>query len=205
MSEFTTTERTTERLIVLGTNGCGKSSLLKKMVLAEIKKPDSHALIVTRHLNEWENIPEVHGRFRWRAGDYVKVRKIIFRDGDLQYISDNFRDGLLLFDDCRMYLHVATEQELLDMLIGSRQRGVDVVTVGHGFTQVPPAFFTFSTLIILFQTRDKIDRRKEFILNYDEMKEAQERVNFRATDTLKAWTGSGKIEHNKHYYEIIKV
>jgi len=201
---MTDTGRTTERIVVLGTNGCGKSTLLKKMVLAEIKKPDSHALIVTRHLNEWLTIPEVHGRFRWRAGDYVKARRIIFRDGDLQYISENFNNGMCLFDDCRMYLHSSTEQELLDMLIGSRQRGVDIVAVGHGFTQVPPAFFTFATRVILFQTRDNIERRRDCILNFDEMKDAQLRINARATDTTTAHTPSKKIADNRFYYEIIK-
>ncbi len=197
--------RETERIIVLGTNGCGKSSLVKKMVIAECKKPEGHALVVTRHLNEWLTLPEVHARFRWRVGDYVKARRLIYRDGDLHHISENFRDGLLIFDDCRMYLHASTDQELLDMLIGSRQRGADVITVGHGFSQVPPTFFTFATRIILFRTRDNIMSRKDYILNFDELKEAQERINFRATDTARAWTDSGKIPDNKYYKEIIKV
>lgn len=196
-------ERTTERIVILGTNGCGKSTLVKRLVLAEVKKPESHVLVVTRHLNEWLTIPEVHNRFRWRAGDYVKARKLIYRDGDLKYISDNFRNGMLVFDDCRMYLHAATDQELLDMLIGSRQRGVDIITVGHGFTQVPPAFFTFATRFILFQTRDNIDRRKDCILNFDQLKDAQQRINSRATDTTKAHIPGKSIADNRYYYEII--
>lgn len=198
-------ERTTRRIIVLGTNGSGKSTLVKKLVLNEIQKKDSHVLVVTRHLNEWLSLPEVHSRFRHRVGDYVKARRLIYRDGDMQQLSANFRNGLLVFDDCRMYIHAATEQDLLDMLIGSRQRGVDIIAVGHGFTQVPPAFFTFATDIILFRTRDNIDRRKDVILNFDELKEAQARINQRATDTSKAHTKSGRISDNQYYYEIIKM
>ena len=81
---------------------------------------------------------------------------------------------------------------LLDILIRRRQKMIDICYVGHGFTQIPPAFFTFSTHFALFKTIDNIDRRRDCIQNFDEMKAAQERVNAAA---LK----------NPHYHEIIKI
>ena len=199
-------ERETERIIILGTNGTGKSTISKKLVLNEIKKPDGHAIIVTQHLNEWTNLEDVNRRFiDKRVGEYAKARRLIFQKGDLQYLEQSFRNGLLLFEDCRMYLHSATDEELHSMLIASRQRSVDIVAVGHGFTEVPPKFFTFSTKIILFKTRDNIKMRKPVLLNFEEMQETQLRINQRADDTSKAWTASGKIADNKHYYEIIKL
>ena len=199
-------ERETERIIIIGTNGTGKSTISKKLVLNEIKKPDGHAIIVTQHLNEWTNLEDVNRRFiDKRVGEYAKARRLIFQKGDLQYLEQSFRNGLLLFEDCRMYLHSATDEELHSMLIASRQRSVDIVAVGHGFTEVPPKFFTFSTKIILFKTRDNIKMRKPVLLNFEEMQETQLRINQRADDTSKAWTASGKIADNKHYYEIIKL
>lgn len=199
-------ERETERIIILGTNGTGKSTLEKKFLLAEIRKPEGHAIVVTQHLNEWTNLEDVNRRFiDKRVGEYVKARRLIYQDGDLNYLEHNFRNGLLLFDDCRMYLHAATDQELHSMLIGSRQRSVDIIVAGHGFTEVPPKFFTFATKIILFKTRDNVKMRKPVLLNYEEMLQAQLRVNSRADDLSKAWTSSGKVKDNKHYFEIIKV
>lgn len=199
-------QRETERIIIIGTNGTGKSTISKKIVLNEIKKPDGHAIIVTQHLNEWTNLEDVNRRFiDKRVGEYAKARRLIFQKGDLQYLEQSFRNGLLLFDDCRMYLHSATDEELHSMLIGSRQRSVDIIAVGHGFTEVPPKFFTFATKIILFKTRDNIKMRKPVLLNFEEMQETQLRINQRADDTTKAWTASGKIADNKHYYEIIKL
>lgn len=63
--------------------------------------------------------------------------------------------------------------------------------VGHGFTDVPPAAFTNVSEFILFMTKDNVYRRKNVILNYDQVAEAQQRVNRNA-------------EKDIHYYEIIK-
>jgi len=200
------TERETERIIILGTNGTGKSTLVKRFVLAETKKKEGHAIVVTQHLNEWTTLEDINRRIiDKRVGNYVKARRLIFAKGDLKFLQMNFFRGLLVFDDCRMYLHSATEDELHAMMIASRQNSVDLITVGHGFTEVPPTFFTFSSKIILFKTRDNITRRKPVLLNFEVISEAQARINSHADDTHKAWTNTGKIADNPHYYEIIKV
>lgn len=192
MAKSNEAERAAKLIVILGFNGTGKTTFLKKLIHNELKKPDSHILIVTPDDIEWTMFPEVHPRFPWRVADYVKARKLIYEDGCLNTISENFRNGLLVFDDCRAYLTAQTDKELHNLLIRRRQKGIDIIAVGHGFTEVPPKFFTFMSELVLFKTIDNIDRRKDVLNNFELMKEAQRRINQHA-------------QTNPHYFEILKV
>ena len=101
-----------------------------------------------------------------------------------------FRRGILVFDDCRAYLHAATDDRVRQLIIRRRQRMVDVLAVGHGFNEVPPVFFTFASEIILFRTTDNVARRRDCLRDYPLMAAAQARVNRRAA-------------RQPHYFEVI--
>jgi len=184
--------RTPKQIIVLGTNGTGKTTLVKKLVINELKKADTQVLVVVPDDMEWNSIPWVNPRFPQRIESYVKVRKVVYFEGLLDIIRDKFRNGLVVFDDCRAYFTAALENDLHSLLIRRRQQMIDIIAVGHGFTEVPPKFFTFATHYALFKTCDNIQRRKNYMMNYDSMAEAQKRINEKAIK-------------DPHYYEIIKV
>ena len=182
--------RATKCIIILGYNGTGKTTLVKKLIINELKKRESHILIVTPDDIEFLNIPYVHPKFNQRIEWYSGARKIIYTDGLLSTIADYFKNGLLIFDDCRAYFGAALEQDLHNILIRRRQKMIDIIAVGHGFTEVPPKFFTFASHIILFKTIDNIDRRKNVLKDFEAMKAAQKRINERAIK-------------DPHYFEII--
>lgn len=187
--------RTPKQIIVLGTNGTGKTTFVKKLVISELKKKDSHILIVVPDDMEWNTVDFVHPKFPERIERYVGARKIIYFDGLLDIIRDRFRNGLIIFDDCRAYWNKpnAVEGELHSILIRRRQQMIDVAFSVHGFTELPPKMFTFTTHYVLFRTKDNIDRRKNVIGgdDFSILKEAQTRINEKAIK-------------DPHYYEIIK-
>lgn len=175
--------------IILGANGTGKTTILEKILLSNQEK----SLVITPDDAEWRRYPEVEltepSHFL-----YSGISRHIFdpakKTGTLDKIH-LFKKGKLVFDDCRAYLTAATDLRIRQVLIRRRQRMVDVFAVGHGFTEVPPVFFTFATEIILFRTADEISRRKDCLKDFDNMVAAQMRVNQKAID-------------NPHYYEVIK-
>ena len=185
-----TTDRAAKLIIILGFNGTGKTTLVKKLVKNEMNKPTGRGLIVTPDDIEWNFLPDVNQRLNHHIKDYVKFRKIIYQPGALNWIAAYFRNGLLIFDDCRAYLGATTDQELHNLLIRRRQKSIDIIAVGHGFSEVPPKFFTFASEIILFKTMDAIKRRQNVIRNYTEMEAAQIRVNEAA-------------QTNPYYFEVI--
>ena len=178
-------------IIILGYNGTGKTTLAKKLLLSELKKKDGRGLVLTPDDIEWDTLQEVSGRFPDRIESYVKARKLIYYDGCLLDIQNNFRKGLLIFDDIRAYSTAMTPQDLHNLLIRRRQKEIDIICVGHGFTEVPPKFFTFASEIILFNTKDNIFKRKDVLKDFEKMEEAQKRVNEKALN-------------DPYYFEIIK-
>ena len=172
----------------MGYNGTGKSTFCRKMVDHAVKS-GRRALIVTPHDMEWQDIPFLNTETD-EIKTFTGIRRIIYDDGTLDFLV-NYRRGVLVFDDCRVYLKSNTNPQIHRLLISRRQQMLDLIAVGHGFTEVPPKFFTFSSEIILFKTLDNIAKRKDVIKDFEKMVKAQYSVNEMAVT-------------KPHHYEIIK-
>lgn len=187
---MTTEERTAKLTILLGTNGTGKTTLLQRILAGSRQK----SLVITPDDIEWRQCGEPLALATPDDFTFSGIRRHIFdparRGGTLDRL-EYFRRGVLVFDDCRAYLHAATDERIRQLIIRRRQRMVDVFAVGHGFNEVPPVFFTFASEIILFRTTDNIARRRNCLKDYDRTLEAQTRVNRRAAS-------------QPHYFEVIR-
>jgi ABC-type taurine transport system ATPase subunit len=170
-------ERTAKLTIILGFNGTGKTTLLENLLLANERR----SLIITPDDSEevWLKYPENDLKTK---DDFLftGIQRHIFNPkkefgtlANLKY----FKKGIIIFDDCRGYLKAATAEEIRQLLIRRRQRMVDVFAVGHGFTEVPPVFFTFASDFILFRTVDNIRKRKDCLKDFDRMASETEAVN----------------------------
>lgn len=172
--------RPAKMIVFLGTNGTGKTTQLKKFVIEALKRKEK-ALIVTPHDQEWTQIELVHPDYPHHIQNYVGARRMIFEEKNtLENIEKYFSTGLLIFDDCRAYLDASTNKLIHKLLISRRQKMIDIFAVGHGFTEIPPKFFTFATELVLFKTLDNIYSRKNVLRNFEEMVELQEFVNKQA-------------------------
>lgn len=183
-------QRTTKLTILLGFNGTGKSTMLKN-ILDSMLANGHRALIVTPDSIEWTDVEET---LLNKKSDYLftGIRRHIFNPRTTLDALQHFKKGVLVFDDCRAYFKDSTDDRVRELLIRRRQKELDIFAVGHGFTQVPPVFFTFASHYILFKTVDNIDRRKNCInANFDFIKESQAFVNEQA-------------KLNPHFYRIIE-
>jgi hypothetical protein len=191
--------RKTKLVVMLGFNGTGKTTLLKEVVSTCVNAGQK-ALIVVPDSIEWSeyDLIDISEPLEFKGARRVIFEPSFYRGrfcikkGTLPCISDNYNDGLLIFDDCRSYVGFSTEMDLRGLLIRRRQKMLDVFAVAHGFTEVPPAFFTYASEFILFQTKDNISRRAKFIQEFYLLEKAQAIINKEA-------------EKNPYYYEIIKV
>ncbi len=194
--------RTAKQIIILGFNGTGKTTLTKKFVDRSVKRGEK-VLIITPDFLEWIDVPET---LLEKPSDFefTGSRKFIWEDSKvIKKINLYFFNGLVVFDDCRAYLSSVTDPELKRLYIRRRQKMIDIIMCGHGFTDVPPQAFTNASEFVLFLTKDNIARRKNVILNYDQVAQAQARINSRAMDTAKAWADPKDANQNIHYYEIV--
>lgn len=196
----------TTMTVLLGTNGTGKTTATKNIA----KASGQRVLVITPDDREWTEYPLTELRSGHSEDfQYTGIRRHIWNEKHTLKMLQYFQNGIIILDDCRAYLKATTADEIRQLLIRRRQRNVHIMVSGHGFTEVPPVFFTFATDFILFLTRDNIKRRESCIRNFEAVQKKQEEVNAIAKGLLPHPKKSpdkslaGRRVEDIHYYDHI--
>lgn len=180
----------TTMAIVVGTNGTGKTTFLRQMCNTALAAGRRVLVIVPDEI-EWTDIPQTLLRYGVDSDfRYTGIRRHIFNRKTTLKMLKHFRNGLLIFDDCRAYLKAVTADDVHGVLIRRRQQGIDIMAVAHGFTEIPLVFYTFVSDFVVFKTRDNISRRMTGIQDYEAIRKKVAEVNAIA---------AGKKPHPKNY------
>jgi MoxR-like ATPase len=180
-------------LILLGYNGTGKTSFLRKLT-----GKAERSLIITPDYSEWNEVKEISvkeiAKFKGKA-------RIIYRKNILQELINRYNKGLLILDDYRGFGITSNSHEaeiLRTLVIRRRQKMIDIAISGHGFTEIVPRFlFTFASHLALFKTIDNIDRIKGYVQNFDFLVKKQEEINRKSNPN--------ELKEFMTYHEIIKL
>tara|TARA_R100001129_G_scaffold48540_5_gene33436 strand:- start:1465 stop:2067 length:603 start_codon:yes stop_codon:yes gene_type:complete len=165
MSSKKVVKRQSVFFILCGTNGTGKTTLVRQLV-----DSDKKLLVVDPDGMEWNDLVEIDITRVGEIQPTKKARVISPSAEELDYLKD-FENGNLVLDDCRYYVKSRIEESIRQTLVRRRQKGIDVYAVGHSLTEIPPTFWVFATHIILFKTKDNPQRLRQNIPNYKEMVE----------------------------------
>lgn len=186
--------RRSEIIGFIGYFGSGKTTKAKELLNFKVNN-GSRALIITPDDSEWLDVDQVKIP-SVELITFEGLRKIIFDDNSIiERLADNrfgFKNGILVFDDCRTFLDAQVDKTLRNIVLRPRQRMLDIIYIVHGFREVPPAFLTYTSTFFLFNTKDSIEtRKKDLGMNYDILKQHQIEINKEAGN-------------DEHYFRIIK-
>ena len=162
--------------LIIGTNGTGKTTLLKRLIDESNKK----TFIIEPDGMEWEEVPEITIENFDKFLDIdrsVKGRIIAPEPDDLETFIE-FQNGNLVLDDCRYYLKSRMEEQIRKVLIRRRQNNVDIYAVAHSLMDIPAQFWVFSTHLILFKTtHSRVSQAREFKHIQEHIKEVNSHPN----------------------------
>ncbi|MDR0602711.1 MAG: ATP-binding protein [Bacteroidales bacterium] len=163
--------------IYVGINGTGKTSLLKE-VITQMNKQGHRILIVTPDSLEWREVPTISYRLKHHIKTYTGMRRIVYYDDCLSDVQKYFSNGVLVLDDARDYIQAQTDSVMRWLKLRRRQAGIDLFSVFHGLSQVPPEFFTFTSQMWLFYTTDNLKRRSDCLEEhiYNEIQNAKQDI-----------------------------
>ena len=182
--------------IILGYTGTGKSTFCKEKIIKSKLAAGSRVLVITPHDMDpvWDDVDCIDLENQKEVRNFTGLRRFVATKNVIELLNDRangFRNGLIVFDDCKSYIPASIDMELHNLLISRKQRGLDTCVVVHGFTDVPPKFYTFCSEFVLFKTTDKLDRVKRYIQKYNQVEKMQQVVNQESDKDI-------------HYYKIFK-
>jgi GTPase SAR1 family protein len=177
---------TPSQIVIIGTNGTGKTTFVEHLLSEELKKGNNHILIVVLDYKDFDHVEYTE---KQSIGNFSGVKKIIYFPGLLKTITSDFKNGLVIFSDCRAYLHHWND-DLHCFIIRRRQNFVNSVFVFHDFAEALPKALVFATHYVIFKTIRRRKNLKKCILNQNQIIKAMDRVNARSAT-------------QPHYFDIL--
>ncbi len=169
---------------VMGTNGTGKSTFASKI----IQKSKQRTLIVTQSgMPEiWRGYKEVRLDKGGLATSKDRVNQVFamrYYKGKYTYVCQlihkHFRDGLVLFDDCRGYIgdNVDHTLGLRDLLMDFRHLGLDIGFIVHAPDDLPPRVWSHTKYCFVGKTTLMGRDRQKKISNPELFLDVQMKIN----------------------------
>lgn len=184
--------------VVLGTNHTGKTTMIREQIIEPALKSEVRVLVCVPDMIEYQDVADLE---RKEIRKFKGIRRLVITSetalDDLSFIIKNFKNGLLVFEDCRAFLQARIQQPLETLLIRRGQLNIEVVASGHGFDKVPPGFFSYMSGIILFKTHTSVKKRRDSINEPDRIEDIRKLVNQKA--------GSDINHPDFHYCKMVKI
>ena len=166
--------------IIMGKNGTGKSTFAERIVTAMRRR----AVVLTLNgapkiWRPYEVIDPADPRsWDWQEG----IRQVWYMQHEketMRYLHRYFRDGVVVFDDCRGYLtsNVDSDQWLKRLLMDFRHKMLDLIFIAHAPTDVPPRLWGFYSTAFIGATDALFPKSRIATDSAERIIEAQQRVN----------------------------
>ena len=178
--------------IIFGRNGTGKSTFVRKRIEAAKRR----GLVISYNNKHkiWKDLKKVDvsdpKSMNWKKGlrhavaedyeSYTKTGRLEPNKNQVfKHIDHYFRNGIVLFDDCKEYTPNAVHLNvhLKRLLIDFRPNMVDMYFVAHSPLDVPKRAWQHASYVFVGATDSLMDKSHYNSTNAHTIREAQETVN----------------------------
>lgn len=165
--------------LVLGRRGTGKTwYMLREVIEAYIRaNPAMKVLIVdTFDHPAYRTIAAIEPEMisRWKKPSVYRCYSSN-TDDIMREVTTNLRNCLVIFEDASKYIRRQLPEDVRRFILDSKQKNLDLIFLFHGFSFAPPEMWRIADSVTIFKC-DNPDSRKQDIVNFDEIKEAWQKV-----------------------------
>jgi hypothetical protein len=163
--------------LMVAMKGTGKSTRIaeiarkypksKKVLIIDVNGSPAYNLIPTIDIN----------KIRLFDGGVAKIMGVPDEE-TLEIISNNFKNGLLVFEDCTKYLSGNLPKNIKKFLTDHRMLRLDLIFTFHALKRVPPQMWEMTSYVMLGKTVEVFEQgsNKNRIPNYENILKAWKTV-----------------------------
>jgi hypothetical protein len=182
-------ERINKVNIIIGARGKGKTHLMLS-VLKDIGSVKKVLIIDTFNHPKYKDFEVIEPQKvkTWLTGTkriFVKKSsfQIIFKE-----IEPILKNCTVVFEDATKYIQNKVSDQLLDYIIDTKQKNIDLYFLYHSFAAVPPDVYRYCDNVTVFKTNDTPTASRLKICNFEVVNQA--------------WK---KATAHKHFYNYVTV
>ena len=188
-------ERVPTMTLVWGRNGTGKSYFLDQRLQKVANATNRKCLVVTydNTHKQWQKYPKVHVgdkknlKYKGIKHTLAKKYETLSKSGRInkygnqvfEHILENFRNGIIAFDDCKLYTppDIMVNFACKQLFINFRPLMADIYFVTHSPKDVPPQMWQHVSFVFVGPTDTMLDKSVYKSSSHGKIIEAQEKVN----------------------------
>jgi hypothetical protein len=163
--------------VIVGGKGTGKSTKLAEIAS---KYPENKKVLIL----------DVNGSPAYNTFTQVDISKIkrlnrgVVRmmgtpdEETLKTIAKDFRNGLIIFEDCTKYIFGYVSPEIKTFLVDHRMYGCDLIFTFHSLKMIPPFFWQMISYVTISKTLENFinGQNRERVPNYEAIADAFQKV-----------------------------
>lgn len=161
--------------LLLGLRNTGKSTFLKELIRIYSQVQQTQKILILSAIKQpaYIHIPviDIDLLSRWKKPSVYQIYGSNTQEL-LEAIETYFSNGLLILEDSTSFIPKTIPKELRRMIIDTKQKNVDLLTVFHGFMSTPPELFRYADTITMFKTDNPISRKDVIGSYYSDIEKA---------------------------------
>ena len=197
----------TALVLLIGTNYAKSLDVIR--ILQQVNHKHRRIIVASdlcADIDGYEVIEE--GKGRDIDFSFSGTRVMLYNNRTMQLLK-RFKDGDIVFYNCGSFLPPNSKVDTTSLLIRRRQNNVDIYVTAFDFAEVPAAFCTFATDVIIFKAIGSASCRKDNLKDYTTVAQCFDRVQRVASGeeahptTWPVPEFVGKKIENPNYFERI--